>query len=141
MLTAELLDAIGGLTSLIKIYAAKLPPVVHLNTVPSGVKPSLEAVDNYEAIVSRARSQSAGTPYKGLNESIVSSLESFEIGNLLGAIQPLLSVLDQVERMQSEKEIKVGRVDEQRLKEYRAALCKVLPGNQPELEHPTKSTP
>ncbi|MBX3301901.1 MAG: hypothetical protein KF693_06785 [Nitrospira sp.] len=141
MLTAEFLDAIGGLTSLIKIYATKLPPVVHLNVVPTGVKPSLEAIDNYETIVSRARSQSAGTPYKGLNESFVSSLEAFEIGNLLGAVQPLLSVLDHVERMHAEKEIEVRRVDEQRLREYRAALRKILPGNRPELDTPIQSTP
>lgn len=141
MSTAELLDVIGGLTSLIKIYAAKLPVVVHLNAVPSGVKPSLETVDNYETIVSRARTQSAGTPFKGLNDSFVTSLEAFEIGHLLGAIQPLLSALDHVERMQSEKEIEVGRVDEQRIREYRAALRKVLPGNRPELDKPTSSTP
>jgi hypothetical protein len=141
MLTAELLDVIGGLTSLIKIYATKLPPVVHLNAVPCGVKPSPEAVENYETIVSRARTQSAGTPYKSLNESFVASLEAFEIGHLLGAVQPLLSVLDQVERMESEKEIEVGRVDGQRLKEYRSALRRVLPGNRPELDSPTSSMP
>lgn len=137
MSTAELLEIIGGLTSLIKSYAAKLPAVVHLNAVPSGVKPSLETVDNYETIVARARTQSAGTPFKGLNESFVTSLEAFEIGHLLGAIQPLLSVLDHVEQMQSEKDIEVGRVDEQRMREYRAALRKVLPGNRPELDNPT----
>ncbi|MDH4081714.1 MAG: hypothetical protein OEU68_18095 [Nitrospira sp.] len=137
MSTAELLDVIGGLTSLIKIYAAKLPAVVHLNAVPSRVKPSPETVDNYEIIVSRARTQSAGTPFKGLNDSFVTSLEAFEIGHLLGAIQPLLSALDHVERMQSEKEIEVGRLDEQRIREYRAALRKVLPGNRPELDNPT----
>lgn len=140
MLTAELLDAIGGLTSLIKGYAEKLPPVVHLRAVPTGVKPSAESIDQYEAIASRVRSQSAGTPYKGLNESFVSSLEAFEIGNLIATIQPLLSVLDHVERMQAEKEIEVGRVDEQRLREYRAALRKVLPGNQPELDRPIQIT-
>ncbi|NJN35849.1 MAG: hypothetical protein HC794_00860 [Nitrospiraceae bacterium] len=134
MLTAEFLDALGGLTSHIKIYATRLPSVVHLKAVPSGVKPSLEAIDSYETIVSRTRSQTAGTPYKGLNESLVSSLEAFEMGNLLGAVQPLLSVLDHLERLQSEKEIEVGRLDEQRFKEYRAALHKVLPGNQPELD-------
>ncbi|MDR4465081.1 MAG: hypothetical protein MRJ66_12520 [Nitrospira sp.] len=137
MSTAELLDIIGGLTSLIKTYAAKLPAVVHLTAVPSGVKPSPETVDHYETVVSRARTQSAGTPFKGLNESFVTSLEAFEIGHLLGAIQPLLSVLDHVERMQSEKEIEVGRVDEQRIREYRTALRKVLPGNRPELDNPT----
>lgn len=141
MITAELLDTIGGLTSLIKTYATKLPPVVHLNAIPSGVKPSLEAIDNYETIVSRVRSRSVGTPYKGLNESFVSSLEAFEIGNLLGAIQPLLSVLDHVEQIQVEKEIEVRRNDEQRIREYRAALCKVLPGNRPELDSPSQRIP
>jgi hypothetical protein len=134
MLTADVLDALGGLTSHMKTYAAKLPSIVHLNTAPSGVKPSVEAVESYETIVSRFRSQSAGTPYKGLNESLVSSLEAFEIGNLLGAVQPLLSVLDYMERMQRDDEIEVGRIDEKRLKDYRATLHKVLPGNQPELD-------
>jgi hypothetical protein len=134
MLTAAVLDAVGGLLSHIKLYAAKLPPVVHLSAVPSGVKPSCEAVDNFETIVSRVRSQSVGTPYKALNESLVSSLEAFEIGNLLGTVQPLLSALDHLERMQHDKEIEFGRIDDKRLKEYRAALHRVLPGNQPELD-------
>lgn len=134
MLTGEVLDAVGGLTSHIKSYAAKLPAIVHLSALPSGVKPSFEAIDNYETIVSRVRTQSAGTPYKALNESLVSSLEAFEIGNLLGTVQPLLSVLDHLERMQRDQEIEIGRVEEKRLKEYRTALHKVLPGNQPELD-------
>lgn len=134
MLTGDVLDAVGGLMSHIKSYAAKLPPIVHLSALPSGVKPSFEAIDSYETIVSRVRSQSAGTAYKALNESLVSSLEAFEIGNLLGAIQPLLSALDHVERMQRDQEIEMGRMDEKRLKEYRAALHKVLPGNKPELD-------
>ena len=134
MLTGEVLDAVGGLTSHIKSYAAKLPAIVHLSALPSGVKPSFEAIDNYETIVSRVRNQSAGTPYKALNESLVSSLEAFEIGNLLGTVQPLLSVLDYLERMQRDQEIEIGRVEEKRLKEYRIALHRVLPGNQPELD-------
>ena len=134
MLTAEVLDAVGGITSHIKPYAAKLPPIVHLSAVPSAVKPSFEAVEGYETIVSRVRSQSAGTPYKALNEPFVSSLEAFEIGNLLGAVHPLLSVLDHLERMQRDHEIEIGRIDDKRLREYRAALHKILPGNQPELD-------
>jgi hypothetical protein len=134
MLTTEVLDAVGGLTSHLKSYAAKLPAVVHLSALPSGLRPSFEAVDSYETIVSRARSQSAGTPYKALNESLVSSLEAFEIGNLPGAVQPLLASLDHLERMQRDKEIEMGRMDEKRLNEYRAVLHKVLPGNKPELD-------
>ena len=94
MQTGEVLDAIGGLSSQLKAYAAKLPAIVHLTVVPTGIKPKLEAIDDYEAIVSRFRNQSAGTAYKGLNEAFVESLEAFEVGKLLGSVQPLLAVLD-----------------------------------------------
>jgi hypothetical protein len=134
MLTADVLDAIGGLTSQLKAYASKLPPVVHLAAVPTGVKPKPEAVDDYEEIVTRFRQQTAGTPYKGLTESLVESLEAFEAGKLLGSVQPLLAVLDHLERMRRDKEVEVGRLDEKRIAEYRTALHKILPGNKPELD-------
>lgn len=134
MQTGNVLDAIGGLTSQLKAYAAKLPPIVHLTAVPTGVKPRLEAVDEYEDIVSRFRNQSTGTAFKSLNDLFVESLEAFEVGKLLGSVQPLLAVLDHVERMLRDQEIEVGRLDEKRLVEYRAALNKILPGNKPELD-------
>lgn len=134
MQTGDVLDAIGGLTSQLKIYAAKLPPIVHLTAVPTGIKPRLEAVEEYEEIVSRFRNQSAGTPYKGLNEPFIESLEAFEVGKLLGSVQPLLAALDHIDRMQRDKEIEVSRTDEKRIGEYRAALNKILPGNKPELD-------
>jgi hypothetical protein len=134
MQTADVLDAIGGLVAQLKIYAAKLPPIVHLSAVPTGVKPQFEAIEEYEEIVSRFRSQSAGTPYRGLNELFVESLEAFEVGRLLGSVQPLLSVLDHLERMQRDKEVELGRIDEKRTGEYRSGLNKILPGNKPELD-------
>ena len=109
-------------------------PVWLIAVVPTGVKPKLEAVEEYEEIVSRFRSQSAGTPYKGLNELFVESLEAFEVGRLLGSVHPLLSVLDHLERMQRDKEIEIGRTDEKRTGEYRSTLNKILPGNKPELD-------
>ncbi len=133
MQTADVLDAIGGLVSQLKGYAAKLPPIVHLAMVPTGVKPKLEAIGDYEDIVTRIRTQSAGTPLKALNDAFVESLEAFEAGKLLGSVQPLLAVLDHLERMRRDKEIEVGRIDETRIAEYRAALHKILPGNKPEL--------
>lgn len=133
MLTAEVLDALGGLTAHVKSYAATLPSIVHLKAMPSGVKPSVEAIDNYEVIVSRVQRQSAGTPYRGLNESLICSLEAFEQGNLIGTVQVLLAVIDQLERMHRDQEIDVRPMDEKRLTEYRVALRKVLPGNRPEL--------
>jgi hypothetical protein len=134
MQIGDVLDAIGGLTSQLKTYAAKLPAIVHLTVVPTGIKPKLEAIDDYEEIVSRFRSQSAGTAYKGLNDSFVESLEAFEVGKLLGSVQPLLAVLDHLERMQRDKEIEVAPTDEKRIAEYRAGLHKILPGNKPELD-------
>jgi len=134
MQTADVLDAVGGLTSQLKNYAAKLPPIVHLSAVPTGVKPKPEAIDEYEEIVSRFRQQSAGTVYKGLNESFIESLEAFEVGKLLGSVQPLLAALDHLERMQRDQEVEVGRIDEKRVAEYRAALHKIMPGNKPELD-------
>ena len=134
MQTGAVLDAIGGLSSQLKLYAAKLPAIVHLTVVPTGIKPKPEAVDDYEAIVSRFRQQSAGTAYKGLNEAFVESLEAFEVGKLLGSVQPLLAVLDHLERMHRDHEITADQADERRIAEYRASLHKILPGNKPELD-------
>jgi hypothetical protein len=134
MQTGDVLDVVGGLTSQLKTYAAKLPAIVHLTVVPTGIKPRPEAVDDFEAIVSRFRSQSAGTVYKSLNDPFVEALEAFEVGKLLGSVQPLLAVLDHLERMQRDKEIEVGQLDEKRIVEYRAGLHKILPGNKPELD-------
>jgi hypothetical protein len=134
MQTGDVLDAIGGLSSQLKTYAGKLPAIVHLTVVPTGIKPKPEAVDDYEAIVSRFRHQSVGTAYKGLNEAFVESLEAFEVGKLLGSVQPLLAVLDHLERMQRDKEITTDQADVRRVAEYRAALHKILPGNKPELD-------
>jgi hypothetical protein len=134
MQTADVLDVMGGLVAQLKIYAAKLPPIIHLSAVPTGVKPKFESIEEYEEIVSRFRSQSVGTSYKGLNELFVESLEAFEVGRLLGSVQPLLSVLDHLDRMQGDKEIDIGRIDEKRTGEYRSALNKILPGNKPELD-------
>ena len=134
METGDVLDAIGGLSSQLKAYAARLPAIVHLAVVPTGIKPKPEAVDDYETIVSRFRNQSAGTPYKGLNEAFVESLEAFEVGKLLGSVQPLLAVLDHLERMQRDKEITADHTDVRRIAEYRSGLHKILPGNKPELD-------
>jgi hypothetical protein len=134
MQTADMLDVIGAVASQLKQYAISLPPVVHRSIVPSGVKPTLEAIDAYEECVSRVRAQSAGTRYRNLNDALIESLEAFEAGRLLGAVQPLLALLDQLDRMNQDKEIEVGRLDEKRIGEYRTMLHKILPGNKPELD-------
>jgi len=134
MQTADVVEAIGGLTARLKAYVVLLPSIVPLAAVPTGVKPKPEAIDEYEEIVTRVRAQSAGTRYRGLGDAFLDSLEAFEGGKVLGAVQPLLAVLDQLERMRQDKEIEIGRIEEKRIAEYRAALRRILPGNKPELE-------
>jgi hypothetical protein len=134
METSAVLDLLGSLISQLKNYAARLPPVVHLTVVPSGIKPQPEAVDAFEQTLSRFREQSGRTVFKGLQDLLIESLEAFEVGNLLGAVQPLLAVLDQIDRMRRDKEIPVAPTEQKRIGEYRVVLHKILPGSQPELE-------
>ncbi len=131
---SAVLDRVGELIAQLKGYASKLPTVVHLASVPTGVKPKPESVEAFEQALLRFREQSGRTPFRALQDYLIQSLEAFEVGNVLGAVQPLLAVLDHLERMQRDKEIKVVPAEEKRMAEYRTALVKILPGSQPELE-------
>lgn len=131
---SEGLDVIGNLIAALKQYASKLPAMVPLASVPGGIKPTPETIEAYENAVARFRSQSGGSAYKKFNEPLIESLEAFEAGKLLGAIQPLLAILDHLDVMKRDKQIVVGPADEKRMSEYRVALNKILPGNKPELE-------
>lgn len=128
------LDLFGDLLAQLKSYASKLPTVVHLQSVPSGIKPQPEAVEIFEQALSRFREQSGRSPFKGLLDYLIESLEAFEVGNVLGAVQPLLAVLDQIDRMQRDNDVKMTPAEEKRMADYRTALIKILPGSQPELE-------
>lgn len=134
MTTSDVLETVGSLLSALKAYCAKLPTVVHLSVMPGGIKPSPEAVEGYEGTVSRFRTQSASSAYRKLTDLLIESLEAFEVGKVLSTVQPLLAVLDHLERMQRDKEITMTPAEEKRLGEYRQALHKIMPGNQPELE-------
>jgi hypothetical protein len=131
---SEVLDVIGSLVSALKAYSAKLPTVVPLSVMPGGIKPAPEVVAAYEQTVFRFRTQGGTSAFRRFNELFLESLEAFEGGRLLSAIQPLLTVLDHLDRMRREKEIAVTPAEEKRMSEYRATLNRILPGNQPELE-------
>ncbi len=132
METTEALDIIGSLVSSLKTYAAKLPVVSPV--VPGGLKPTPEVVSAYEQAVIRFRKQAGTSPFRRGNEILIESLEAFEGGRLLAAVQPVLMTLDLLELMQREKIIQLTGAEEKRIGEYRTALQKIMPGNQPELE-------
>jgi hypothetical protein len=132
--TGDVLETIAGLASQLKQYAAKLPAVVPLTVVPGGMKPTPEAVEAFEKTVYRFRDLGGASAFKRFTDLFIESLEAFEAGRVLAAIQPLLLVLDRLEVMQREKTIALAPKDEARLKEYRVTLHKILPGKEPELE-------
>ena len=132
--TGDALEVLGTLVSQLKLYSAKLPAVVPLSVVPGGYKPSPEAVAAYEQAVYRFRDQAGASAFRRLYDVLVESLEAFEAGSVLKAVQPLLLSLDHLELMHREHLIGLGPAEEGRLRDYRASLQKILPGKNPELE-------
>jgi hypothetical protein len=132
--TGDALEVLGTLVSQLKLYSSKLPAVVPLSVVPGGYKPSPEAVASYEQAVSRFREQAGASPFRRLHDSLVESLEAFEAGWVLKAVQSLLRSLDLLELMQREKAVALVPAEEGRVREYRSSLQKILPGKNPELE-------
>jgi len=132
--TGDALEVVGVLVSQLKLYSSKLPAVVPFSVVPGGYKPSTEAVAAYEQAVSRFREQAGASAFRRLCDSLVESLEAFEAGWVLKAVQSLLLSLDLLEHMQGEQAIRLAPAEEGRLREYRSSLQKILPGKNPELE-------
>jgi hypothetical protein len=130
----HVLDTLGNVITQLKGYAVALPAVVHLRTIPGGLRPKPEAVETYEQTLSRFREKAGGTPYRRLTTFLLDSLEAFEAGNVLGTAQPLLAILDHLEQMVRDKEIAMSPAETKRIAEYRTSLHKILPGNEPELE-------
>jgi len=132
--TGDALEVVGVLVSQLKLYSSKLPAVVPLSVVPGGYKPSPEAVAAYEQAVSRFREQAGASAFRRLCDLLVESLEAFEAGWVLKAVQSLLLSLDLLEHMQGEQAIRLAPEEERRLREFRSSLQKILPGKNPELQ-------
>ena len=134
MATHEVIEIIGSLVSGLKAYASKLPTISPFTVASSSIKPSPEAVTAYEQAVLRFRQHTGTATFRGVNDLLLESLEAFEGGRLLGAVQPVLMGLDHLEVMVHEKTLTLPQPELKRLQEYRGALNRILPGNQPELE-------
>lgn len=132
--TNDLLDCIGSLISQLKTFSSKVPAIVPTASVSGGLRPKQEAVELFEDTIGRFREQAKEHRYRPLIDLMVESLEAFESGWILKAVQSQLKLLDHVELMQGETTLVVTPADETRLKEYRHTLNKILPGNEPELQ-------
>jgi hypothetical protein len=132
--TNDIVEIIGSLVAALRTYASKLPTVSPVSLAHSAIKPSPEVVTVYEQAVLRFRKQAGAAPFRSINDLLVESLEAFEGGRLLSAIQPLLMALDHLDAMQQEKSLVLQPAELKRLQEYRGVLNRIMPGNQPELE-------
>jgi hypothetical protein len=132
--THEIVEIIGSLVAALRTYASKLPTVSPISLVHSAITPTPDVVTVYEQAVLRFRKQAGAAPFRSINDLLVESLEAFEGGRLLGAIQPLLMALDHLDAMLQAKSLILLPAEVTRLQEYRATLNRILPGNQPELE-------
>lgn len=130
----EGLEVIAALVAALKAYRAKVPEVVSLATVPGGLRPGPEMVDQYEQAITRFRNLRTTAPFRPLKDLFVNSLEAFEGGNVLGAAHPLLMALDHLDLMQREKTVTLTPTEKKRVEECRVTLQRILPGNEPELE-------
>ena len=130
----EVLEVIAALVAALKSYRAKVPEVVSLTVVSGGLRPSPEAIENYEQSIARFRNLQTAAALRPLHALLVDSLEAFEAGNVLGAAHPLLTALDHLELMQREKSVTLTGPEQKRLEDHRLTLQRLLPGNQPELE-------
>ena len=61
----DVLDILGGLISALKTFGGKLPPVVHLSSLPGGIKPTPELIDTYETTVSAFETKAENRPIDG----------------------------------------------------------------------------
>lgn len=135
METSQVLDTIGNLVAALKSFSAKVPANAPM-AIPGGVKPTLEAVEQYEEIVYRFRDR-AGSTYKRLPGFFLESLEAFEAGRVFDAVPPLLQALDQFEMLQQEEKITMTAAENERVRDYRGRLHKILPETiKPEVDLP-----
>ena len=135
METSQVLDTIGNLVAALKSFSAKVLANAPM-AIPGGVKPTPEAIEHYEDTVYRFRDR-AGSTYKRLPGFLLESLEAFEAGRVFDAVPPLLQALDQLEMLQQEEKIKMTAAENERVRDYRGRLHKILPETiKPEVDLP-----
>lgn len=137
----DVLDLVGNLVSALRAFSAKVPAYSPTSIMPGGFKPTPEAVESYEQTVYRFRELAGKSVYKPLPPLCIESLEAFEAGRVYDAVQPLLIALDQLEQLIHDHDIQKAASDQERIKEYRAKLHRILPSTiKPEVDLPKPET-
>ena len=137
--TAQVLDTFGELIAAVAALAAKVPATSFM-AIPGGIRPTEEALDNYEMVVYRFRDQ-AGLPYRVLYRFFMDSVEAFEAGRIFDAVPPLLQAIEQLVDLHKEDKVCFSSAEQDRIREFQQRLEKILPeASKPEVDLPTPET-
>ncbi len=137
--TAQVLDTFGELIAAVAALAAKVPAKSFM-AIPGGIRPTEEALDNYETVVYRFRDQ-AGPPYRVLYRFFVDSVEAFEAGRIFDAVPPLLQAIERLVDLHKEEKVCFNSAEQDRIREFQQRLEKILPEtSKPEVDLPTPET-
>ena len=137
--TAQVLDIFGELIAAVATLAVKVPANSFM-AIPGGIRPTEEAIDNYETVVYRFRDQ-AGPPYRILYGFFVDSLEAFEAGRIFDAVPPLLQGIERLVDLHKEEKVRFHPAEQDRIRGFQQRLEKILPeASKPEVDLPTPET-
>ncbi len=132
---AQMLDTFAALLAALAALAAKVPAKSFMH-MPGGLRPTDEAVDQYETTVCRFRER-AGTTWRGLNEFFVASLEAFEAGRIFDAVPPLFQALERVVESHKDGAVRLTAAEQERVRDFHRRLETILPdAHTPEVELP-----
>ncbi len=135
----HVLETMGELVASISNFAAK-GQVKSYESLPGDVRPTPEAVENFEEIVYRFRDQ-AGMTYKPLPPLLIDSLEAYEAGKVFNAVPPLLQCIEHLVDLHNQDTIHFTPDQQQRVREFHKRLEKIVPeANQSEMDLPTPDT-
>ena len=139
MEATQVLETLGEFIAALAALAAKVPAKSSMS-IPGGIRPTEEAVENYETIVYRFRDR-AGSTYRVLNQLFVDSLEAFETGKIFDAVPPLLQAIEQVVELHKEGKVRFRPAEQDRIRDFQQRLEKLLPeASRPEVDLPTPET-
>ena len=137
--TAQVLDTFGELIAAVAALAAKVPAKSFM-AIPGGIRPTEEALDNYEMVVYRFRDQ-AGPPFRVLYRFFMDSVEAFEAGRIFDVVPPLLQAIEQLVDLHKEEKVCFNSAEQDRIREFQQRLEKILPeASKPEVDLPTPET-
>lgn len=135
----HVLEMLGELVASISNFAAK-GQVKSYESLPGDVRPTPEAVENFEEIVYRFRDQ-AGLTFKPLPSLLIDSLEAYEAGKVFNAVPPLLQCIEHLVDLHNQDTIHFTRDQQQRVREFHKRLEKIVPeASQSEVDLPTPDT-